>query len=93
MCVKRAKMELENPALQSEDETLYSSGQQIKIDENKNKETVELQIKKPHPKVTPHHTENSQKLQLSEPSMKVVVAPSRALRNHAQAEQVTLTPA
>jgi hypothetical protein len=36
MCEKRAKMEFENPALQSEDETLYSSGQQIKIDENKN---------------------------------------------------------
>jgi len=34
-------MEFENPALQSEDETLYSSGQQIKIDENKNYETVE----------------------------------------------------
>jgi hypothetical protein len=86
MCVKRAKMELENPALQSEDETLYSSGQQIQIDENKNNETVELPSKKPHQKVTPHQTEHGQKLHLSEPSIQVVIAPSRALRNHVQTE-------
>jgi len=43
--------------------------------------------------VTPHQTELNHKQNLSEPHMQTVVAPSRALRNHAKAEQVTISPA
>ncbi len=70
ICVKRAKMELENPALQSEDETLYASGQQIKIDENQNKEIVSHVGLKTSQKVVPQKDkpdlENAQKIHLSE---------------------------
>ena len=43
-------MELENPALQSEDETLYMSGLQILIDEKMKKEEFELPVSKTNKK-------------------------------------------